>query len=99
MGARYTKDKFKLDIYAKYFDGYVTQGVGSPNMKVRGYYESSFRISYDFKTPACTGKQDATVYIDVNDAFGARQTEAVLSNNLVKIFVKPEVTAGVKITF
>jgi iron complex outermembrane recepter protein len=98
IGVRYTRNKLKLDLYAKYFEGYVTPGaLGSPNVKVRGYYESSLRISYDFQTPGFTGKHDATVFLEVNDPFGARQTQA--STLTDEIFIKPEVTAGVKVTF
>jgi len=98
IGARYTKNRLKLDLYAKYFEGYVTQGdLGNPNVKVRGYYKTFFRVSYDFKTPACTGKHDATIYLEVSDAFGARQTEA--STLFEEIYIKPEITAGVKVRF
>ena len=106
IGARYTRDKLKLDLYAKYFEGYTDPST-SPygfTAKVRGYYKTFFRVSYDFKTPACTGKHDATVFLEVNDVFGARQTEydgvSVNSpNGFSEKYIKPEVNAGVKVRF
>jgi iron complex outermembrane recepter protein len=97
IGTRYTKNNFKLDLYAKYYEGYISQETAIPNVKIRGYYESTFRISYDFKTPGFTGKHDATVYVEVNDPIGARQVETNTISN--EVFIKPEVTAGIKVTF
>lgn len=103
IGARYTKDQFKLDLYAKYFEGYTdpTNGIGA---KIRGYYKTFLCVSYDFKTPACTGKHDATVFLEASDPFGARQMESdfpavYTSNGVSEIFIKPAVIAGVKIKF
>ena len=96
IGVRYTKNKLKLDLYAKYFEGYVTPGsLGAPDLKIRGYYKTFFHISYDFQTPAWSGKHDATVFLDVDNSLGARQIE----NTISEIYIKPEVTAGVKIKF
>jgi len=101
IGTRYTLNKFKFDLYAKYFEGYENQNVAPTlDVKVRGYYESSLRVSYDFKTPGFTGKHDATVYLDVNDFLGAHQTESAIAEGVTnKILIKPEFTAGVKVTF
>lgn len=93
IGARYTKDKLKLDIYGKYFEGYT-----SGALKIRGYYKTFLRISYDFQTPVWAGRLNTTAYLDVNDAIGARQTEVGLINSS-KVYIKPEVMAGVKVRF
>jgi outer membrane receptor protein involved in Fe transport len=90
IGTRYTLNKFKFDLYGKYFEGYT-----AGNTKIRGYYKTFMRISYDFVTPRCLGKLDSTVYLDVDDALGARQIED--SGN--KIYMKPEVMAGIKVRF
>ncbi|MDE1920252.1 MAG: TonB-dependent receptor [Candidatus Omnitrophica bacterium] len=105
LGLRYTKNNLKIDVYAKYFEGYVVQeDQGFPPSKVRGYYKSFFRVSYDFLTPRWVGKNDATVYLEVSDFLGARRIESTYVNTSSavgsnEIFIKPEVTAGIKIKF
>jgi len=103
IGARYTKDKLKLDLYAKYFEGYsqLYQNSlgGTVKAKIRGYVKTFMRVSYDFVTPKCLGKLDSTVYLDVDDALGARQSEYVYTVNGSRTYIKPEVTAGVKVRF
>ena len=98
IGLRYTKNKFKLDIYAKYFEGYVDQGdLGMPDTKIRGYYKSFLRVSYDFQAPMGKRKLDSTVYLDVNDALGSHQSE--FNTIGTRVFTKPEVTAGITVRF
>ena len=102
IGARYTKNQLKLDLYAKYFEGYSFPGMTLNNynaVKVRGYYKTFLRISYDFQTPNwAAGKHDATVYLEGNDLVGARKIEYTTPGG-TEIFTAPEVTAGVKIKF
>ena len=106
IGSRYTLNKLKLDLYAKYFEGYTDPSTGSQGttVKIRGYYETFFRVSYDFKTPSWAKKLDATIYLEAHDPIGARQMESGLISltsptGFNVISIKPEVTAGVKVTF
>jgi iron complex outermembrane receptor protein len=101
IGARYTKNQLKLDLYAKYFEGYSfpAMAVDPINVKVRGYYKTFLRISYDFQTPNwAAGKHDATVYLEGNDLVGARKIEYTAPSG-TEVFVNPAVTAGVKVKF
>jgi len=101
IGARYTKNQLKLDLYAKYFEGYSfpAMAVDPINVKVRGYYKTFLRISYDFQTPNwAAGKHDATVYLEGNDLVGARKIEYNAPSG-TEVFVNPAVTAGVKVKF
>jgi iron complex outermembrane recepter protein len=103
IGARFTKNKLKIDLYVKYFEGYTDPTIG-PGAKVRGYYKTFMRVSYDFKTPSWSGKLDATVFLDVDDSFGARKIEQddvdLNSSNFINgVYIKPEVTIGVKVNF
>jgi iron complex outermembrane receptor protein len=105
VGARYTINKLKLDLYAKYFEGYSDPSTGSgTTVKVRGYYETFLRVSYDFKTPSWAKQLDATVYLEANNLIGARQldngfTSVTAPTGFNQISIKPEVTAGLKIKF
>jgi iron complex outermembrane receptor protein len=101
IGARYTKGQLKLDLYAKYFEGYSfpAMAVDPINVKVRGYYKTFLRISYDFQTPNwAAGKHDATVYLEGNDLVGARKIEYTAPSG-TEVFINPSVTAGVKVKF
>jgi iron complex outermembrane receptor protein len=96
-GVRYTIHKVYLDLYAKYFQGYKqNEEVLASIPKIRGYYKSFLRISYDFKIPGWKGRKlDATVYVQGIDLVNMRQHEDAQWG----VFMRPEVDGGIKIKF
>ena len=95
LGARYTLNKLKLDLYAKYFEGYTDPTANIAFPKAKNYITTSFRVSYDFQTPTWSGRLNATVYLEASDFISSHEIESNQDN----VSIGPKITSGIKIKF
>lgn len=100
FGLRWSKERWKWDLYVKWHDGFrqpaSVDGLLSPlSEEYPGYFKTKIRVSYAFRMPGTAEDDDnAELELVLNDLFGDNVNESEAN-----YYREPDVWIGLKVKF